>query len=99
MFLKVMLTCMRSPSGGFKPVPASMKSMQRRAFEMAVSGGRLEDSLSLATRQAAEHLPVFRAGASRAVAVLGAEDLDDLLLAVWLVAGMLGDDLVDQVLH
>src|SRR5438067_3657968 len=99
MFLKVMLTCMRSPSGGFKPVPASMKSMQRRAFEKAASGGRLEESLSLATRQDAEHLPVFRDGASRDVDVLGAEDLDDLLVAVRLVARLLGDDLLDLVLH
>src|SRR3989475_6827434 len=65
---------------------------------MPAAGARSEKPLALAGRQDSEHLPVFCDGASRDVDVLRAEDLDDLLIAVGLVAGLAGDDLPDLVL-
>src|SRR3989449_1344368 len=65
---------------------------------MPAAGARSEKPLALAGRQDSEHLPVLCDGASRDVDVLRAEDLDDLLIAVGLVAGLAGDDLPDLVL-
>src|SRR5438309_10750955 len=75
-----------------------MESTQRR-LEEAATVGRLEEPLALAARQDAEHLPVFGDGPTGDVDVLRTEDLDDLLVAVRLVARLRGNDLLDLVLH
>src|SRR2546428_2963622 len=63
-----------------------------------VAGAWSEEPLALAGWQDSDPSPVFRTRASRDVDVLRAEDLDDPLIAVRLVARLAGDDLADLVL-
>src|SRR5215470_6132175 len=77
---------------------ASLGSMCRNVTESCIWPSS-EDLLSFRAAQDAQLLPVFGHGSPRDVDVLIAQELDDLLVRMWVLGILRSDDCLDLVLH
>src|SRR5207302_1964113 len=88
---------------GDLPAPALVvtKAYRRPPVPPSRAAGSrlLEEPFALARGKDSQHFAILGDGPARDVHVLRAQDLHDLLVAVGLVPGLAGDDLLDLVLH